>query len=81
MRTRPNLVDFPDNVVIEEHIAVILDGLHVDVEDVSEIQFRDFAADAAEIAAGQGVDAHSDFNEKANLHVEQILACDVFVSA
>ncbi len=66
VRTCPNLVDFADDMVIEKHSTVVLDGFNVNIENVSEIQFGNLGADGTKVSAGHGIQAHPDFNERVN---------------
>ena len=68
MRARPDFVDFADDMVIEKHIAIILDRFDVNVENVSEIELDNLGTDGAKVAAGQGIKTHTDFNECPNVH-------------
>ena len=58
----PHLIYLANDVVCEVHIGIENGRLHVDVQDITEVELANLAADHLEELAEVGVNAHADFN-------------------
>ena len=66
--TRPDLINLSHDMVIKEHGLEVLDGLNVNIDNISEIEFDDLGANGTKIAARSRIHAHTDLDKGMDRH-------------
>ena len=65
---RPDLINLSHDMVIKEHRLEILDGLNVDVNDITEIEFDNLGTNGTKIATCSRIHTHADLDKGMDRH-------------